>query len=45
MEEQDQNEKKAWLAPVIEDLDIEETSSGAFDLDTEDAVYNPASFS
>lgn len=27
MEEQDQNEKKAWMMPEIEELDIRETSS------------------
>jgi len=39
MEKNDQNEKKAWLAPVIEDLDIEETSSGGIPATWEDGSF------
>ena len=35
MEEQDQNEKKTWLTPEIEDLDSKETNGGTRPMWTE----------
>jgi len=41
MEEQDQNEKKTWLAPVIEELEITKTMSGfVHESWTEDIDYS-----
>jgi len=42
MEETDQNEKKAWLTPVIEELDIRETMGGAAHYFHESVFYHPS---
>lgn len=42
MEEQDRNEKKTWLTSVIEELDAESTSSGAFPQTIENYVWSPS---
>jgi len=43
MEEQNQNEKKAWLTPVIEELDIKGTMGGPFHWPIEHVDYHPLS--